>query len=124
MAGPLLSKTARKSAGNNPSLLKSVTSTLGSLLGRGNSTKNTFREKTRQLPDYDTTYHTPLTTDELRRGKTIQVVVYGDSGEQTLKVKIPPNSRNGQKLRIKGKGRPGPFGRGDLYLNLVEQESG
>ena len=123
MAGPLLSKTAKKSIDNsNSSLLKSVTSTLGSLLGRRGRQKDK-EEGTRQLPDYDTIYHTPLSTDELKRGKTIQVVVYGDRGEQTLKVKIPPNSRSGQKLRIRGKGRPGPYGRGDLYLNLVEQES-
>ncbi len=123
MAGPLLSKTAKKSIGSRSSLLQSVTSTLGSLLGRGSRRKDVTREEPRQLPDYDTTYHTPLSSEELRRGKTIQVVVYGDRGEQTLKVKIPPGSRNGQKLRIKGKGRPGPYGRGDLYLNLVEQES-
>ncbi|BCL63034.1 hypothetical protein DGMP_37270 [Desulfomarina profundi] len=123
MAGPLLSRTAKKSIGNNSSLLKSLTSTLGSLLG-GHGRQEDRKEETKQLPDYDTTYHTPLSADELKRGKTIQVVVYGNRGEQTLKVKIPPNSRNGQKLRIKGKGRPGPYGRGDLYLNLVEQSSG
>jgi len=75
-----------------------------------------------QSQQYNTTYHTPLTAKEMERGKTIHVVIYTDMGEQTLKVTIPPGSKDGQKLRIKNKGRQGPDGRGDLYLNLVQQE--
>jgi DnaJ-class molecular chaperone len=40
-----------------------------------------------------------------------------------LKVSIPAGSRDGQKLRIRGKGRPGSQGRGDLYLHLVKKDS-
>ncbi|MEE4136746.1 MAG: DnaJ C-terminal domain-containing protein [Desulforhopalus sp.] len=39
-----------------------------------------------------------------------------------MQVKVPPNSRGGQKLRLRGQGRPGPRGRGDLYLHLVEKK--
>jgi DnaJ-class molecular chaperone len=35
-----------------------------------------------------------------------------------LKVKIPPNSRPGGRLRLRGRGRVGAEGRGDLYLQL------
>ncbi len=124
LAKPVLSKVAKKGLSGNRSLLKSVGTTVGSLLGLGQQQSNEPQTRTpppTQLKEFDTTYHTPLTGDELKHGKTIQVVVYGDRGEQTLKVKIPPASREGQRLRIRGKGRSGPLGRGDLYLNLVKQ---
>jgi len=126
LAGPMISKATRKTLSGNSSLLKSVTSSVGSMLKlrpQKDTPRNVQnREIRKKLYHYDTTYHTPLTTEELEQGKTIQIVVYADSGEQTLKVKIPAGSRNGQKLRIRGKGRSGPYGRGDLFLNLVQQD--
>ena len=126
IAGPMISKASRKIAAN-PSLLKSVTGTVGSLLGLGQQKKADQKEgehdRNNQLQQYHTTYQTPLTTKELEQGKTIHVVIYTDGKEQTLKVMIPPGSKDGQKLRIKDKGGQGPHGRGDLYLNLVHQEA-
>ncbi|OEU57539.1 MAG: hypothetical protein BA862_12390 [Desulfobulbaceae bacterium S3730MH12] len=127
LAGPMISKATRKTLSGNSPLLKSVSTAVGSILKSGQQesrpekAQNSGRSK--QLKHYDTTYHTPLTPEELKRGKTIQVVVYGDTGEQTLRIKIPPGSTVGGKLRIKGKGRPGPYGRGDLYLSLVHQNT-
>ena len=127
LAGPMLSRAARKTTSGNSSLLKSVGSSIGSILGstenKSSQTKTTSPDLRKQLERHDTTYYTPLTAEEMKQGKTVQVVVYGNSGEQTLKVKIPPGSTIGRKLRIRGKGRPGPYGRGDLYLNLVLQKS-
>lgn len=120
LANPLLSGSARKALGSHSSLLKSVGSSFKALLGR--KSDNAPPPPREGLLEYDTTYQTPLTSSELQQGKTIQILVYGDKGEQTLKVKIPPGSRNGQKLRLKGKGRLGPFGRGDLYLHLVKKD--
>lgn len=125
IAAPMISRASRKIS-TNPSLLKSVTGTVGSLLGFGQQKSVPARtDKTKpqeHLLQYNTTYHTPLTAQEMAKGKTIHVVIYTDGGEQTLKIKIPPGSRDGQKLRIKDKGRQGPHGRGDLYLNLVGQQ--
>ena len=44
----------------------------------------------------------------------------GDGGGSTINVKIPPGIESGAKLRIKGKGRPGPMGgpAGDLILTV------
>ncbi len=127
LAKPLLTGIAKKGLSEKSSMLKSVGNAVGSMLGMGKSKRAENPRKkgpTRpHLPDNDTTYHTPLTERELRLGKAIQVLVYGEEGEQTLKVKIPPGSRAGQKLRIRGKGRPGPHGRGDLYLHLAKKES-
>ncbi|MGB3212310.1 MAG: DnaJ domain-containing protein [Desulforhopalus sp.] len=127
MAGPLLTGAARKGLSGKSSLLKSAGNAVGSMLGMGKG-KNIQGSKDStpsqpHSPDIDTTYHTPLTESELRRGKTIQVLVYGEEGEQTLKVTIPPGSKDGQKLRIRGKGRPSQLGRGDLFLHLVKKDS-
>lgn len=127
LARPLLTGIARKGLSGKTSVLKSVGSAVGSMLGIGKG--NVQKSKQQNAPsqhhalDLDTTYHTPLTELELMKGKTIRVLVYGEEGEQTLKVSIPPGSRDGQKLRIRGKGRPGSKGRGDLYLHLVKKET-
>jgi len=127
LAKPLLSGAARKGLAGKSSLLRSAGQAVGSLLGMGNNKQNPkiLRDgrAREEHPEFDITYHTPLTGNELRRGKTIQVLVYGENGEQTLKVSIPPGSKAGQKLRIRGKGRPGPMGRGNLYLHLVKKET-
>ena len=40
--------------------------------------------------------------------------------DETINVRIPPGSKPGSRIRIKGKGRPSPFSqqRGDLYLTI------
>ena len=128
LAKPLLTGVARKSLPGNSSTLKAIGHAVGAMLGLGKSRHgaSTGENETPQHPgqrDLDTTYHTPLTISEMRQGKTIQVLVYGEKGEQILKISIPPGSKNGQKLRIRGKGRPGPMGRGDLYLHLVQKDA-
>jgi curved DNA-binding protein len=125
MAGPLLKGEARKRLPGTASIMKSLGSAVGSLIGRGRKSELGRQSGPAQShpKELDTVYHTPLTTKELRRGKEIEILVYTRDGEQTLRVKIPPHSRHGQKLRLRGKGRPGPLGNGDLYLNLVEKNS-
>lgn len=121
VAKPLLTGAAKKSLSNKSSVLKSIGKSVTTLLGKGRGRKVKQSTSAPHLKELDTTYHTPLTASELQRGKTIQVLVYGDDGEQTLKVTIPPGSKNGQKLRVLGKGRSGPLGRGNLYLHLVQK---
>ncbi len=126
LAGPFLTAAARKGLSGKSSLLRSVGSAFGSLLGSGYKAITHGRGKKSQAqighPELDTTYTTPLTGAELQHGKTIQVLVYGEKGEQTLQVKIPAGSRSGQKLRLRGKGRISNLGRGDLYLHLVRKD--
>jgi DnaJ-class molecular chaperone len=126
LAGPLLAGAARKGLSGKSSFLKSIGSAVGSLLGSGVKAITEGRQKKHTPsighPELDTTYNTPLTETELRQGKIIRVQVYGNNGEQTLQVKIPAGSRSGQKLRLRGKGRISPLGRGDLYLHLVRKD--
>ncbi len=124
LAKPLITGAAKKSLSGKNSVLKSLSGAMGNLLGG----KRSQAQRTNTTPSphqehLDITYHTPLLEAELESGKVIQVVVYGERGEQTLRVSIPAGSHTGQKLRIKGKGRPSPHGRGDLYLKLVKKEA-
>ncbi len=127
MAGPLLTGAARKSLSGKSSVLKSIGNAVGGILGVGKTMKRQSPQQNGTARPHaignDTTYHTPLTDSELQRGTTIKILVYGEDGEQTLKVNIPPGSKSGQKLRIRGKGRPSAGGRGDLYLQLVKKTS-
>jgi molecular chaperone DnaJ len=61
----------------------------------------------------------PITVGEALSGATITVPT--PTGE--VKVKIPPGSQSGKKLRLKGKGVPDPKGQqdGDLYVKLLIQ---
>ncbi|SDO62795.1 DnaJ domain-containing protein [Desulforhopalus singaporensis] len=122
LAGPLLTGSAKKRLTHQGGVLKSISNKVGNLLGGHKKNHGrTENNSASHLKEYDITYHTPLSVVELTHGKTVQILVYGEHGEQTLKVRIPPGSKAGQKLRLKGKGRPGPYGRGDLYLKLEEK---
>ena len=127
IAGPALLKSAAAGRRNPKSLLGQVGSAVGALLGRagGGVDKQTPAAAQRDMEDeptqaspLDITYLTSLSDEELRQGKTIQVVTEGPDGQEMLKVKIPPNSRPGGRLRLRGRGRVGAEGRGDLYLQL------
>jgi DnaJ-class molecular chaperone len=124
LAGPLLTSAAKKHLSGKPSILKSIGNAFGSLLGTGKKHHGQENRRTTPIPPrgLDATYHTPLTSSELRHGKTVQILVYGEQGEQTLRVTIPPGSHDGQRLRLRGKGRLGPSGRGDLFLHLVRKD--
>jgi curved DNA-binding protein len=126
LAGPQLLEAARKRLSGKSSLVQSIGSALGSFLGSGYKIITGGKQKKAapriDNPDLNTTYNTPLTAAELLRGKTIKILVYGESGEQTLQVKIPAGSRSGQRLRLRGKGRSSHLGRGDLFLHLIRKE--
>jgi len=117
LAGPHLMRSARKSLPKQKSILKTVGSRLNAFLG-GPQTQEDEQHPTQQPAGDDITYVTPVTRDELAEGKVIQVVTQGPEGRELLKVTIPAGSRGGQKLRIRGKGRSGEQGRGDLFLIL------
>jgi curved DNA-binding protein len=125
LAGPLLKGAAKRGLPGKANILRKVGSTFANLLSRNSAGTNRIRSANKSsanhIKELDTTYHTPLTAAELRQGRSIRILVYGEEGEQTLKVTIPPLSKNGQKLRLRGKGRQGPLGKGDLYLHLIQK---
>ena len=57
----------------------------------------------------------PLTPWEAALGATVELPTL----DATTKVKVPPHSSCGRKLRLRGQGLPGPAGkRGDLYATV------
>ena len=119
LLGPALMNSKGKQLSGKQSLLKNIGTTFGSLLGGGKqqTAPSAGAEGPQSSPD-DITYLMSLSADELQRGKTVQVVTEGPDGQEMLRVKIPPNSKPGSKLRLRGKGRTGKYGRGNLYLKL------
>ncbi len=66
----------------------------------------------------------PITLHEIAFG-TDKLVSFTHQGQvEKISVKIPPGSLPGKKLRLTGKGSPGPMGgpSGDLYVKLKELE--
>lgn len=116
LAGPALVRGGKKALPGGKSVLKKLGHSFTNLLGMN-------REEQEKEPDSgDITYQTPVSPIDLKEGIWAEVVNDGGSGRETLKVKVPPGSRYGQKLRLKGKGRTVEGKRGDLYLQLCRKE--
>jgi molecular chaperone DnaJ len=67
----------------------------------------------------DLTLEVPVTVSEAMLGATITV----PTPQGPIKLKIPPGSQGGQRLRVPGRGSPDPKGgpAGDLYVRLMVQ---
>jgi molecular chaperone DnaJ len=69
----------------------------------------------------DVLYRMNITLEQAAHGVDTHITVPGEGGEsQTLEVKIPAGIRNGQKVRVAGKGHPGQQGgpAGDVLVEL------
>jgi curved DNA-binding protein len=66
----------------------------------------------------------PITLHEIAGGTEKIVALSKDGQVEKVAVKVPPGTLPGKKLRISGKGQPGPMGGppGDLYIRLREVE--
>lgn len=68
----------------------------------------------------DLTRDLPLTDAEAAAGGVKRIALSRGAEVEEVLVTIPPGVRSGTRLRLKGKGRPGPDGRpGDLYLRVT-----
>ena len=72
--------------------------------------------RTAGAPAQDIEHAVTLTFDQAIRGTTLELRLNGGRGQETISVKIPPGVREGQRIRIKGKGEGGRRGSGDLYV--------
>jgi len=66
----------------------------------------------------DLSYNLTVPSEQARRGSWVQVAVDRGRGKEMLRVKIPPGTRSGTRLRLKGKGRVGEGRVGDLYVTI------
>lgn len=69
--------------------------------------------------DYENTVS--LRMEDAHRGTTLNLDLAEAGGTRTLEVTIPPGTREGQKLRLRGKGGKGRNGGpdGDIYLHIT-----
>ena len=72
-----------------------------------------------QRDGQDLTLEVPVTVSEAVLGATITV----PTAQGAIKLKVPPGSQSGQRLRVPGRGAPDPKGGqpGDLYVRLMVQ---
>ncbi|MFO0681950.1 MAG: DnaJ C-terminal domain-containing protein [Sandaracinus sp.] len=52
------------------------------------------------------------------RGGSREIGLAGDGETTRITLKVPAGVRDGQRIRLAGKGQPGPRGPGDLYLTV------
>ncbi len=83
-----------------------------------------YQAQAQSLKGEDLQVEMPITLHEMTFG-TEKLVSFTHNGQAVkVSVKIPPGTLPGKKLRLAGKGQPGPMGGppGDLYIKLREQE--
>ncbi|MBM9519662.1 DnaJ domain-containing protein [Desulforhopalus vacuolatus] len=133
LAVPAIKSAARSSLKSNTEKLKSFGKRLRRSLGKkfpqlkGLADDSHGGDNQPGPSELDVVYYTPLSAEELREGKTIQVQVASEEGgrkAETLRVHIPPGSSAGKRLRLRGKGHVGGKNgqqRGHIYLYLEKE---
>lgn len=85
-------------------------------LGAASSGKRS-RQQARQR-GRDRESHVNLDFLQAARGATVTMRLRGKdpSSQETIEVRVPPGVHEGSRVRVRGKGEPGPSGTGDLYI--------
>jgi len=98
--------------------------TQGSQFGRGCGSRgfDGFQNRQQQMKGRNLIYELSMNLEELTK-PTSKTITYQINGQQSqVSVKVPAGIKGGQKLRLQGKGQPGPYGgpSGDLYIQIKE----
>lgn len=88
----------------------------GLLLGGQKALPHETQEVT--VRPQDLTYNLTLPSEEAQRGTWVTIAIDRGQGNERLKVRIPPGTRSGTRLRLTGKGRHQAPESGDLYLTV------
>ena len=81
-----------------------------------------FQSRQQRMKGQNLIYELPMTLEELTQ-PTSKTIAYQINGRQEqVSVKVPAGIKGGQKLRLQGKGQPGPNGGppGDLFIQIKE----
>ena len=83
---------------------------------RGRSRMSPRQAPQKPGPDLERTVD--LSFEEAVQGTTRDVVIASETGPaERIQVRIPPGVSHDQRIRVKGKGHPGPGGRGNLMIH-------
>lgn len=87
------------------------------LFGRGKRGQGQQQHRARRPKGRDLTYTTTVSFLDAMRGGRQRVSLYNG---KTLDVNLPPGTEEGQRLRMKGQGMPGPAGgdAGDAFIEV------
>jgi curved DNA-binding protein len=80
------------------------------------------QNRQQQVRGQNLIYELPMNLEEFIQS-TSKTITYQINGRQEqVSVKVPAGIKGGQKLRLQGKGQPGPYGgpSGDLYIQIKE----
>ncbi|UCE81834.1 MAG: DnaJ domain-containing protein [Deltaproteobacteria bacterium] len=86
------------------------------LLGRPKSLPNETEQIATKAEDL--TYNLTLDSEVAQSGTWVTIAIDRGQGREKLRVRIPPGTRSGTRLRLKGKGLIQDRGTGDLYLTV------
>lgn len=100
-----------------PGFLKQLGQKIGRLLLGGQKGLSHETQEATVQPQ-DLTYNLALPSEEAQRGTWVTIAIDRGQGNERLKVRIPPGTRSGTRLRLTGKGRHHPPENGDLYLTV------
>ena len=100
-----------------PGFLKQLGQKIGRLLLGGQKVLSHETQEVTVRPQ-DLTYNLALPSEEAQRGTWVTIAIDRGQGNERLKVRIPPGTRSGTRLRLTGKGRHHPPENGDLYLTV------
>jgi curved DNA-binding protein CbpA len=86
------------------------------LLGRQKTLPADTQQATVQL--HDLAYGLTLSAEDAQNGTWVTISIDRGQGPERLKVRIPPGTRSGTRLRLSGKGKRRDDVSGDLYLTV------
>lgn len=99
-----------------PGLVERLGQQLGGLI-KGRTEQVPSMDRVEQSKN-DLHYILALPMEDMSKGTQVRITVDRGFGKEKLKVRIPPGTRPGTRLRLKGKGLHGPKGVGDLYIKV------
>lgn len=101
----------------SPGFLQRLGQKIGHFLSGGQKVLSHETQKVTVRPQ-DLTYELTLPSEEAQRGTWVTIAIDRGQGNERLKVRIPPGTRSGTRLRLTGKGRHHTPENGDLYLTV------
>lgn len=99
-----------------PGLLERLGQRIGGYLRGSGGTLSVPRSSASAGTDLH--YELTLPAEEALRGTRVRIAIDRGFGKEKLQVRIPPGTRAGTRLRLRGKGLQGPEGTGDLYITV------